>query len=223
MDMATTFESLTFLLSPILWLIVYIDMIRRGFKDRACGMPLFALAFNFAWELLFGPLKGGAWDMQRIANTAWCAFDIAIVVTYFMYGRKDFPARYARRFFAWSMAAFAVALLVVAGCIMSFGWDWGAAVCAFAQNLMMSVLFVDMLVRRNGIEGQSMTIAICKWLGTLVPVLQAAYYTTDPLLIALGIGIFLYDVLYIVMLYRKFRELGLNPFTRRPLQERKPA
>jgi hypothetical protein len=36
------------------------------------------------------------------------------------------------------------------------------------------------------------------------------------LVLALGIGCFFYDLLYVLLLRRKFVELGLNVFTRRP-------
>jgi len=81
---------------------------------------------------------------------------------------------------------------------------------------MMSVLFIAMLVRRNNVEGQSMYIALFKWLGTLaptIPVLRVAQ-TGSHLVLALGIVCFVYDVIYIGMLYLKFRELKVNPFTR---------
>ena len=44
---------------------------------------------------------------------------------------------------------------------------WGAIYSAFAQNLVMSILFIAMLVRRDNVEGQSMYIALFKWLGML--------------------------------------------------------
>jgi hypothetical protein len=79
---------------------------------------------------------------------------------------------------------------------------------------MMSVLFIAMLVRRNNVEGQSMYIAIFKWLGTLAPTVQFYGQTGSHLVLALGIGCFVYDVIYMGMLYLKFRDLRLSPFTR---------
>ena len=81
----------------------------------------------------------------------------------------------------------------------------------------MSVLFIGMLVRRNNVDGQSLYIAIFKWLGTLAPTIQMYLQTGSRLILILGIGIFLYDVVYIGMLYQKFLELKLNPFTRKPV------
>ena len=62
-----------------------------------------------------------------------------------------------------------------------------------------------------------MTIAIFKWLGTLAPTIQVYGQTGSNLILVLGVAVFVYDVIYIVMLYRQFAELGLNPFTRRPV------
>jgi hypothetical protein len=72
-------------------------------------------------------------------------------------------------------------------------------------------------VARNGVRGQSMYIAIFKWLGTLAPTIQVYGQTGSNLILVLGAAVFVYDVVYIGLLYRKFVELGLNPFTRRPV------
>ena len=40
-------------ISGICWTIVYIELIRHGIKDKACGMPLFALGLNIVWEFLY--------------------------------------------------------------------------------------------------------------------------------------------------------------------------
>jgi hypothetical protein len=43
-------ELFLILLSGLCWSIVYIQVIRKGFKDKTYGMPLFALSLNVAWE-----------------------------------------------------------------------------------------------------------------------------------------------------------------------------
>ena len=62
-----------------------------------------------------------------------------------------------------------------------------------------------------------MHIATFKWLGTLAPIIQFYGQTGSHLVLTLGIGCFIYDVIYMGMLYLKFRELKINPFTRQPL------
>jgi hypothetical protein len=61
-----------------------------------------------------------------------------------------------------------------------------------------------------------MVIAIFNWLGTLAPTIQFYGQTGSHLVLALGIGCFVNDMIYMGMLYLKFRVLNLNPFTRQP-------
>lgn len=215
--MSSTLILVLTLISGISWTLVYIDLIRRGFKDKTYGMPLFALAFNIAWEFIFGFLVGVDVSLQRIVNAVWFLFDAVIVYTYFKYGRKEFPKTVEKFFVPWSLAAFGIAFLTLYFTHLEFEGFSGARYSAFAQNLMMSVLFIGMLVRRNNVDGQSIYIAIFKWLGTLAPTIQVYLQTGSTLILVLGVGVFLYDVIYIGMLYQKFAELKLNPFTRKPL------
>jgi hypothetical protein len=214
--MSPTIVIILTLISGISWSIVYIDLIRRGFKDQTYGMPLFALAFNIAWEFIFAFVTGWRFSVQKVVNVVWFVLDAVIVYTYFKYGRRDFPRAYEKYFIPWSIAAFVVGVAVILAMAVEFGEGGGARYSAFGQNLLMSVLFIIMLVRRNNVEGQSMTIAIFKWLGTLAPTIQFYAQTGSVLILVFGIGCFIYDLIYIWMLRGKFVELGLNPFTRRP-------
>lgn len=63
-----------------------------------------------------------------------------------------------------------------------------------------------------------MVIVIFKWPGTLAPTIQFYRQTGSHLVLALGIGCFVYDVIYMGMLYMKFGEMKLNPFTHRPME-----
>jgi hypothetical protein len=215
--MSDTLVLVLTLISGISWTVVYLDLINRGFRDRTYGMPLFALALNFAWEFIFGFLVGEGIGVQRIVNVTWFVLDAIIVVTYFRYGRREYPATVQRWFIPWSVTAFVVAFVILFVTNLEFPDFWGARYSAFAQNLLMSVLFIAMLVGRNDVRGQSMTIAVFKWLGTLAPTIQVYGQTGSNLILALGAAIFVYDVIYIAMLHRQFAALGLNSFTRRPV------
>jgi hypothetical protein len=86
---------------------------------------------------------------------------------------------------------------------------------AFGQNLMMSVLFVTMLLRRNSVDGQSLYIALFKMIGTLLPsILFLRLFPSSILLNYLFIAILIFDLIYTVMLYRKLKSAGLNPWAR---------
>ena len=78
-----------------------------------------------------------------------------------------------------------------------------------------SVLFIHMLIRRDGVEGQSMGIALFKWLGTAATTTLLYLDTGSDLVLALGASTFVFDLIYGGMLYRTFGELGVQPFTRR--------
>src|SRR5437763_15981513 len=83
------------IISGVCWTVVYIEGIRIGFRDKSYAIPFYALALNFAWELLhtiFGYQSGVS--VQTIINTVWFAFDIGILYTYFKYGRKYFPRNF---------------------------------------------------------------------------------------------------------------------------------
>lgn len=209
--------TLLTLISGLSWTLVYVNLIYRGFQDKTCGMPLFALAFNFAWEFIFAFVaRSGPMGLQTYVNIIWCVFDAVIVTLYFRYGRKEFPKTVdARWFLPWSLLAFVVGFAVIYFSAVEFGADKGAQYTAFGQNLMMSVLFIGLLTGRNNVSGQSMTIAILKCIGTLAPTIQLYAQTGSKLILIFGVGCFIYDVVYVGLLYRKFVELGLNPFTRK--------
>jgi len=215
--MSLTFFMALTLISGISWSIVYLGIINRGFKDQTYGMPLFALAFNIAWEFMYAFVIDFDFPLQKAVNIAWCLLDVVIIYTYFKYGRKEFPKDRERFFVPWSLTAFVVAFFVIYFTHYEFENFAGARYSAFAQNLMMSVLFISMLVRRNNVDGQSMYIAIFKMLGTLAPTIQMSIQTGSHLILIFGLGCFVYDVVYIWMLYQKFIELKLNPFTRKPV------
>ena len=215
--MSPTLVMILTLVSGISWSIVYIDLINRGFKDKTYGMPLFALAFNIAWEFMYGFVINFGFTLQKAVNIVWCLLDAVIIYTYFKYGRKDFPKDKERFFLPWSLLAFVIGFLVIYVAQYEFPDFWGARYTAFAQNLMMSVLFISMLARRDNVDGQSMYIAIFKWLGTLAPTILFFAQTGSKLILVFGISCFLYDVIYIGLLYQKFVELELNPFTRKPV------
>jgi hypothetical protein len=208
--MPETLVIILILISGISWTVVYIEMIRRGFMDKTT-------ALNIAWEFMFAFWVFGGMSVQRIVNITWFLLDALIVYTYFRYGRREFPKASQPFFVPWSLVAFAVGFLVIYFTHYEFDDFWGARYSAFAQNLLMSVLFINMLVHRDDVRGQSMYIAIFKWLGTLAPTIQHYLQTGSNLILILGIGCFVYDVIYIGMLYQKFVELGLNPFTRKPM------
>jgi hypothetical protein len=84
--------------------------------------------------------------------------------------------------------------------IGQFGWTDAAKYSAFLQNLLMSGLFIAMLVARRGIRGQSMLIAVAKWIGTLAPTIAIGVYEHSPFILGIGILCSVFDLVYIGLL-----------------------
>lgn len=168
--MSTMIPLLT-ITSGLAWTVVYLDAIRIGFRDRTCAMPLAALALNFAWEAIYAAHDlAGPLSVQAGVNLAWALADLAIVYTYFKFGRAELPRFVTRSLHAaWGILVFATAFVVQGLFIEQFGVHEAARYSAFLQNVVMSGLFIQMLAVRRSLRGQSLTIAIAKWLGTLAP------------------------------------------------------
>jgi hypothetical protein len=210
------------LISGICWTVVYIDGIRLGFKHHSYAIPFYALALNFAWELLYTYYGFQTTiSVQTVVNAVWFLFDVGILTTYFKFGRKYFPARVpgypsatANRndtgsaFIGWSVLALIAAFCVEFAFRKEFGVRVGAGYSAFLQNLLMSVLFIDMLVRRGSREGQSLTIATAKWLGTLAPTIlfgiigDGGFPKGSSLIVVVGLLCSVFDLIYIRLLLK---------------------
>ena len=94
------------IISGLFWTLVYIILIYKGFKDKTCGMPLFVLGLNWAWEFQMGFLgepfmstdgtlfgisaAHGTW--QRVWDCIWFIFDCVLIYLKIKYGKKEFKA-----------------------------------------------------------------------------------------------------------------------------------
>lgn len=200
--------------SGVFWTLVYILIIKRGFQDKSLGMPLVALCANISWEFIFSFIYPHA-PPQIYVNVVWFLFDVAILFQALKFGRFDFNRNLPAKLFYPTLAL----TLLMSFCAVLFTSyefkDFDGKYAAFGQNLMMSVMFVSMLLRRNSVSGQSIYIALFKMTGTLLPsILFFLLLPSSLLLNFLYVAIFIFDLIYFVMLYRKCLEAGINPWTR---------
>jgi hypothetical protein len=197
-------EDFLTLLSGIAWTVVYIDAIRIGFKDKSYAMPLFALGLNLGWELLYAYnslVQGSGPSLQGIINACWALFDLGIVYTYFRYGRRYWPRAFSTNaFVGWSLLVFATSFVLQFIFFDEFGGHNAARYSAFLQNLLMSVLFIGMFVSRKGGEGQTLLIAIAKWIGTLAPTILFGIYEQSLFITVVGLFCSVFDLIYIGLL-----------------------
>ena len=192
----------------LFWSLTYFLIIRRGFKDKTFGMPLVALSANISWEsifsLIYPPLPP-----QLYINYAWFALDIVIVFQFLRFGKSEFLKFSTKKFYS----VFLSMSLIAFGLILTITYelhDFLGVYTAFGQNLVMSVLFIAMLLSRNGIRGQSAYIALFKMLGT--GVISLAFYLYQPisqkstLLPILYVSIFVVDMIYLILIHQKSKE-----------------
>jgi hypothetical protein len=200
-----TIKLILTLVSGLCWTLVYSEGIRIGFRDRSYAIPFYALALNLAWECLHTFF--GVRSVQTVINAIWFAFDLGILYTYLKFARKYFARNLpGNAFLIWSVLGLIAAFAIQYAFIREFGAAVGAGYSAFLQNLLMSVLFINMFVKRGGCEGQSLAIAINKWIGTLAPTIlfgllgSGGFPSGSFLILTLGILCSVFDLIYIYML-----------------------
>jgi hypothetical protein len=190
------------LLSGVAWTVVYVVAIRIGFQQRTYAIPAVALALNIAWESIYG-IRGLATDtsVQTFINLAWAAADVVIVYTFLRYGRRELPDFVSRPMFVvWSVVIFAMAYVVQWLFIVEFGWAEAPKYSAFLQNLLMSCLFIAMFVARQGSRGQSIVIAVAKWIGTLAPTIVFGILAGSAFILGVGLLCSVFDLAYLGLL-----------------------
>lgn len=191
--------TLLILVSGIAWTVVYVEASRVGFRDRTYAMPIAALGLNIAWEWTYAVrgLSGGL-STQGVIDLVWGLGDVVIAYTFFRYGRSEFPPFVTRRMFAgWGVLVFGLSFATQWLFIAQFGGQDAAVYSAFLQNLLMSGLFIAMFVGRRGLRGQSLTIAVAKWLGTLAPTILFGGLEHRPFVAGLGLMCSVLDLVYI--------------------------
>jgi hypothetical protein len=189
-------------LSGIAWTIVYIDAIRVGFRQRTYAMPIAALGLNIAWESTYAVhgLTTGI-SAQGVINVVWALADLVIVYTFFRFGRSELPTFVSKPMFVgWGVIVFAASFAVQWLFIGNFDWMKAAQYSAFLQNLLMSGLFIALFVARRGSRGQTLLIAIAKWIGTLAPTILLGVIGGSGFILGIGLMCSVFDLVYIGLL-----------------------
>jgi hypothetical protein len=201
--------------SGLLWTIAYLLMIRQGFRDGVCGLPMVALCANLAWELIFAVVLPDS-TPQRYVNMVWLVLDLVLLYQLLRFGPREFPALERRGFYMLVAVVFTTCFGLILLLSREFG-DAHGTYAAFGQNLLMSALFVGMVLQRGSAKGQSKAIAITKLLGTLCASLAFAMIMPESRLLPFLYGaILLFDLLYLALLLN-VRRLAPRPRAPSPL------
>ena len=195
-------------LSGLCWTCVYAAAVRVGFRDRTYALPAFALGLNVVWEAIYfaGGVfywrdYGGDVRTQTVINGLWLILDVGVVVTFVRFGPRQWVGLAKAGFVAMSALILVVSLGVQVAFLTQFGAETGARYSAFAQNLLMSVLFIVMLEQRRSAAGQSNVIAVNKLVGTLAPTISSGFIGEfRPFIAITGLLCLVTDVVYLLYL-----------------------
>lgn len=201
-----------FILQFLFWCIAYCLALIRGWKDKTHAIPLPAILINVVWEMLACTLYREYSPIGPFMPAVWLLLDFGILLQAVLYSPREFP----------HLNGLAFSSLVMGGLVAGFAVFYLAHVknipyiwSAFPQNLMMSILFVRMLTTRNNLRGQSIYIAVFKYLGSACAIMLAMQASTLPLLYGVTFAaILVFDLLYLVLLFIRMKQLRINPLLR---------
>ncbi len=194
------------ILTGVFWTLAYISIIVKGVKDRTYGMPIVALCANISWEFIFTIIFPHRVP-QLYINATWLILDTIIFIQLLRLWKSEFPILSSRRFYFSLLVALITSFCLVLLTSLEFD-DFSGVYTAFGQNLMMSILFVLMFLKRDDLRGQTIYIALFKMLGSAASSLGFWQYGAGYLLPFLCIAIFLFDLTYVVLILQKRRQLG---------------
>jgi hypothetical protein len=177
-------------------------------------MPAAVIPLNLSWEIFYALDGLTSLNIQFWINVAWSLADIVIVTTFIMYGRSEIPFHIPLFVFVvGSGLALAISFALQAALVMEFGVYSASSFSAFLSNVVMSAQFITMLLSRRSIRGQSLTIAVSKWIGTLMFTVIYGYLQFSILTLVLGAVICLFDLMYITLVVWTIRDGGDVPKT----------
>jgi hypothetical protein len=213
----------------VLWLLLYVLVVRRGHIDKSFGIPAFALCANFAWDV-YNSIDSHITVMspmpQPIVDGLYAIADLVIMSQVLRYWRRDFKDMPALQFYVLFGMSMVLSFLLMLTLIHEME-DIPMWRSAFIDTFLCSALFLAMFYRRPALEGQSLYIALCKLLGT-APFMLLLYLSpylgqevvdlinlpSSTLFVPLWVGIFILDLIYAVLVYQRSWELGINPWRR---------
>ncbi|HEY4110734.1 hypothetical protein [Puia sp.] len=197
-------NQVLYAVSGAAWCIAYILIIVRGIRDKAYGMPFIALAFNISWELCFSTFFYDGNPVHRVVNSAWFLLDLGILFTYFRYGLKDWPRAISPAFFyPYSFFVLGISFAITYVAVRELHDVYGAYT-AYISNLVMALLYINLLNTRGGLSGQSAGIALAKLVGTGCYSI-VFYIWHAKFLVLIGALIVFFDFIYLLMVFNEGR------------------
>jgi hypothetical protein len=207
-------QTIILTIGGIFWILTYLFIIHKGFKDKTYGMPLIALCANISWEFIFSFILPHS-PPQLFVDYLWFGLDCVIVFQFFRYYKNELKnlskLKVCTVFGLLIVSAFSI---ILSEAILLD--DINGVYTAFGQNLLMSILFVYMFFRRGrGLRGQSIFIAVFKMVGTGLTSLHFYFYepisqSSSFVLPSIFFSILFFDLLYVLLVAKAYRKKRIS-------------
>jgi hypothetical protein len=205
-------QTIILLAGGIFWILTYIFIISKGFKDKTYGMPLIALCANISWEFVFSFIFPHT-PPQLFINYLWFGLDIIIVIQFLKYGKNEFSDLSSSKLYVLFTFLIVSEFGIIIISSITIG-EFKGVYSAFGQNLLMSILFIIMLFKRNSLRGQSFYIAIFKMFGTGLSSLHYILYEpisqSSFILPSLFVSVFVFDIVYIYLIIKRYNSNNIS-------------
>ncbi|NQY73922.1 MAG: hypothetical protein HRT90_04075 [Candidatus Margulisbacteria bacterium] len=207
-------------ISGVCWTVAEILMIKIGFQESVTTVPFIALCAGFAWKIHFTFYKPQQMP-QWIINIVWLGLELVLIYQFLTFSSDIWIGALIPGMgqMMIHLCLFAITsgicFLLISAMSQEFEDTEKGAYSAFSINLLMSVLFINLLLTRGSVAGQSIYILGFMMLGTLIP----AYcfyrgYPKSKFLNTLYLTTFLVDIIYATLLIKMHMIQGINPFLR---------
>lgn len=207
----TISEQIIFALGCALWFVVYAVTIYSIYKNKFCEIPAWVVCANISWEFLKSFIF--LTDMGKFYNIAyagWFFLDLYILYGAYRYGDKLVFTPAIKKYFKLILSFNFISWFAILYFMMYLKYDdVVGALSAFVINIVISVLYnyVILNVDSKYLNNFSYTVAWTKMFGTaFVGVFAAIHWQGNYLLVSLGVIIFILDLCYTLLLYKKRRK-----------------
>lgn len=201
-------EILLILVGTIFWNVVYVIIIRNGFKHKFIEMPVPAAASNLAWEFVWGFLFVTDLGLVFVWGLRiWFFLDLFIFWIVLKYGAKQLSIPLLIKHFKPIEILSVIAWVFAFYYFIKEGYDtsMGATSAYIITVIMASLYFIFYMSSGKNSDNYSFTAAWCKGLGNLLmSIFVFLHYPEMMFLKLLTIIVFIFNIIYIVSVKRKW-------------------
>lgn len=193
-----------------LWLVAYYSVIRNFLKTKFIEIPLYVACANIAWEFVWSFIY-----YPHLGLLYWIGFSIAFFMDVYIfsmvikYGWKQLVDQNLKQRLPLMLILNAVAWAVLCYFFRSTNLDTNfGATSGYIINFLLSTLYLLLILRWKDVSVFTLLTAGSKGLGTgIITISMFMIYPENPFILALGVMVFLIDLTYFTILYRKKHEL----------------